>query len=97
MAETKHSPGPWYVRIGGNFISVLRDDIPLAEINIWYPFTVTDQHKADANLIAAAPDLLAACILLKAALNSQISEPDELEQEILDAARAAILKAKGED
>lgn len=53
-----HTPGPWDIRIGGNFVTVRHEDIPLAEIQVDYPFAVTEIHVANANLIAAAPDLL---------------------------------------
>jgi hypothetical protein len=82
----KHTPGPWYwdtEGLGSKDVLVFGKG---------YPFEMTS--KANKNLIAAAPDLLAALQLI-------ISYHDdgncELHSEDVAMARAAISKALGED
>jgi len=59
MLNTKHTPGPWHTG-GVNLISVYGcDGIQLAVITDRDGATPAD--KANAKLIAAAPDLLEAC------------------------------------
>ena len=84
---SKHTPGPWSVHP----MALMAVHQP--KLECWIP-----QSKADARLIAAAPDLLEAlreyraAILFaqdKQALMSAIRSAD-------DKARAAIAKAEGE-
>ena len=59
MSETKHTPGPWnYVkyRSGGILLST-----PSGALNIRTDKSNIDEQEANARLICAAPDLLAAC------------------------------------
>lgn len=84
MSETKHTPGPWDVvfdscsapKCGGEWVI----DGPPSGAHGQF------ELEADARLIAAAPDLLAA---LKA-----LAEVDLLNPQHLVAARAAIAKAE---
>lgn len=86
-----HTPGPWTVlpcvadgggiNIGPELLSVG----PLATVNY-----NGGNSEADAQLIAAAPDLLAACLLAYVAL--PITKHND---EINDALKAAITKAGG--
>jgi hypothetical protein len=82
--ETKWTPGPWTV---APFTSnpqhssvAARDDVTVAEVF---------DRPADARLIAAAPDLYAA---LEAFM--RLGTMDD--QAAIDAARAALAKARGE-
>lgn len=85
---SKHTPGPWHVR--GNKIVIDVMDFSIAEIKDFGVATIPN-----ARLIAAAPDLLEA-----------LSKLVEIEDgpgmavigwsDAMDAARAAIDKAKGE-
>lgn len=105
MSETKHTPGPWYAEKNGliwrrppsdlyeNGGSVAGDQ-PVAKAHAgWYgeglePYPV----QANARLIAAAPELLEAlegCIDL-------MDNGGTWSLEDQAAARAAIVKAKGE-
>ena len=62
--KSQHTPGPWKVRIHGNFQQSILDSIGtriLAMVD-----NTDNQDKANAHLIAAAPELLEAC---KAALD----------------------------
>ena len=71
----KHTPGPW--RINGS----LEHFSPL----------ISDSAPANARLIAAAPDMLAALVLLV----DGDGKPDECPR-AMNAARAALAKARGE-
>ena len=81
MSETRHTPGPWIAY--GTWVST--SDGPL----------IADcDTDVNADLIAAAPDLLAACEGLVDWIDPN-EAMDGLNREI-DDARAAIAKAKGE-
>jgi uncharacterized Rossmann fold enzyme len=99
---SKHTPGPWiYSRWWDQFQWDMSDDderadllkAPIIRIETTDGVTVTCCHdlasirEADARLIAAAPDLLAA-------LEALLSYDDMVE--CADMARAAIAKARGE-
>ena len=58
---------------------------------------LTEQDVADARLIAAAPDLLAAVRLVVDAWDGNENADDIEWGEITDTARAAIAKAEGTD
>lgn len=60
MSTTKHTPGPWTLRERGDWIEVIADGRPVAigaVVDRSDPSTVSLGF-ANANLIAAAPDLL---------------------------------------
>ena len=94
---TKHTPGPWTVENASDrmlWVGALRvpDDERYGLHTIITGIDIEDltpearaKKEADANLIAAAPDLLAACEALLA--GSSKAAP---------LARIAIAKAKGE-
>lgn len=96
---TQHTPGPWYAvqfeknaryqivnqaarlsQSGARFIAELRGPL-------WPGVPQGPEIDANANLIAAAPDLLAA---LKA-----VVELSDRKHDAWDAAKAAIAKAEG--
>lgn len=54
-----HTPGPWEVREPGFYIGVVGDPCSLAEVKSCYTVKADDieTHKANARLIASAPDL----------------------------------------
>lgn len=88
---TQHTPGPWVVdRSHPDWVegtTIWANDVVIAH-------AVADQHhqtEANARLIAAAPDLLAA---LEACLRRLDAHDDQSAPECL-AARAAIAKATG--
>lgn len=80
---TKHTPGPWVV---GNVGEVVAGGTTLADV-----YGDEEQADVDAYLIAAAPDLLAACEAIAATTWSKNTATVIGEQ-----VRAAIAKAKGE-
>ena len=83
--EMKHSKGPWTIN---NLVITCDDNLTVCEL---YGY---DNHKADAQLIAAAPDMLKALEHIQNELY-----PGEHVKHSKDAIRLvndAIKKAKGE-
>jgi hypothetical protein len=87
----KHTPGPWVAQPGDNFITDARE-IVIAQMHRHHP---DEQVDANARLIAAAPELLAALVELLPHAARVIQGTTE-GQPLLDAARAAIAKATGD-
>lgn len=100
---SKHTPGPWLVT-GGSFVYALNS---YGTNSFWTniyggsqggyksPATPNEEIEANANLIAAAPDLLEAAILaLDEMCNT--SAPRSSFTDAVDALDAAIARAKGE-
>ena len=93
----KHTPGPWRVGqncgiVGGKYGSPVCD-LPSASMLAGS----IAEHTANANLIAAAPDLLAA--LETIAIRANLRDDDDPSREcahILSVARAVIRRARGE-
>lgn len=82
---SKHTPGPWHITVGAAYRQIEAVDgtlICFAASNNW-------ANKANARLIAAAPDLLQA---LKAALTVL---PDSVGDFDYNAAVDAVAKATG--
>jgi hypothetical protein len=108
MGETKHTPGPWHVDDGtfeGIETGVYSADalICVAENGECMEMAFGDErwsvHEANARLIAAAPDLLAALSRLHEIAHGSWfgddgTDSDE-ERAAMVAARAAIAKATG--
>lgn len=101
MSETKHTPGPWEARtflvMGGRG---KRDRICHVGTSTSLGPSRSDETVANACLVAAAPDLLAALI----AIEARHDEEDRAEAEgdfttawlaLREQARAAIAKATG--
>lgn len=80
---TKHTPGPWAAF--QNRIQSAEGE-PIADALMVSDFDTSGEDEANARLIAAAPDLLAA-------LEVVIAHPNNFNFEVV---RAAIAKAKGE-
>lgn len=102
--QTKHTPGPWV--IGGSLISNGR--VPVAKVlhnGNGNPSKASDYDRdaprwlggADANarLIAAAPELLAALEALVGEADLGEVDLDDDDRAKLEQARAAIAKATG--
>jgi len=93
--ETKHTPGPWILGTEGDGAvgSVYCDNALGSRVAIVYgreqAYTVfpREEEEANARLIAAAPNLLAACIAWRNSTN------DEEEFAALNACEDAIAKA----
>lgn len=97
MSETKYTPGPWFehregfsavyveARIGGGMIQ---------EVAVCGPTEAgQEQQAANANMIAAAPELLEALELL---VDNPYRDGTESDERLRRIGRAAIAKAKGE-
>lgn len=89
---SKHTPGPWVFQAHDHWLPA----VVIGE-SVWHAGLVTGrerpgEHEANARLIAAAPDLLAA---LKALL-PWVAAPPSDSAEAWRAAQAAIAKAEGE-
>lgn len=95
--KTKHTPGPWIVLHSYN---VMKDNRSIANCGGYTVNTpnwqeVDEENKANAQLVAAAPALLAA--LEKIAAGNP-AKPGEwiTDIEMADIARAAIAQVRGE-
>jgi hypothetical protein len=89
-----HTPGPWDIdgcTIVGNLDGLLPVDIAVT-CNVAQ--TTETERKANAHLIACAPDLLAACLLLVAYHDNRTEDSIQLEH-VVASARAAVGKATG--
>ncbi len=97
--EAKHTPGPWryhddgWITTGDGAASICR----VADAKDHVEVSDT-QRNADGKLLAAAPDLLAACeeFVRFAELPEIVTRGDHIRYQVkaLDAARAAIAKAQ---
>ena len=93
MENTKHTPGPWVIDKDSHHINIRPEGqgYLLATIATFWAETEENTHEANARLIAAAPDLLAA-----------LEQANEMLkyiggcQDTVDKASKAISKAKGE-
>lgn len=90
----KHTPGPWaVVEKTTNYGTKEK----LASVQAGAGFVAQRIGEADAHLIAAAPELLAALIECADWLEDEFAgRPQGDSEPFLDRARAAIAKAKGE-
>lgn len=90
---TAHTPGPWHVIDGGIWVDCANNK-PVALISCRHGV----ERDANAALIAAAPDLLAALKGLMAhshIADSAAEDKDAEDHDAERAARAAIAKAGG--
>jgi hypothetical protein len=104
---SKHTPGPWLQEPGDTVICIRAtaecESYRIADVGgmpYWKRFTETDV--ANASLIAAAPDLLAALNECASYIISPLrmtGDTDEAARRaaIFERARAAIAKAEGRD
>lgn len=86
--KTQHTPGPWFYQ--GHGSEVEQRGLVVAQVR-------SNNTKADARLIAAAPELLAAAknILADAQDRGETIDDDGAEYEDFKALRKAIEKAEG--
>jgi len=91
---TKHTPGPWKL---GPSLGEVRDDDDNVLCDVYDDND--EQAEADAHLIAAAPDLLAACeacMTLLVRYENRSVAPEIGTGAAINAAHAAIAKARGQ-
>lgn len=104
MKTHTHTPGPWLARqSGGSHVSIekISDGIRSVIAETYY-FKLAEEHgggySANARLIAAAPDLLAALVDMVEQFGHYCEHTeDEKEIQTLIMARAAISKAEGRE
>ncbi|MBW3119073.1 hypothetical protein [Providencia rettgeri] len=87
--EFKHSPAPWHFRDGINENSLLVDD----NYNVIFA-SLDDIKKEDADLIAAAPELLEALIEMQR--NGRKQGWNDAYESSMEKTRLAISKALGQ-
>jgi hypothetical protein len=100
-----HTPGPWRVGNAGFTVFGPKTERPapvvVAEIPPPTPRVSREERKANARLIAAAPEVLAALeTSLKWLEAAQADEPEDFDspelRSAVDAARRAVALARGE-
>lgn len=95
---TTHTPGPWFCENGDNRWTVWDDEGMACICDVHAGVEPDPSGATHARLIAAAPDLLAACeALMEAQRRADAGEHGGfgVYVDAIDAARAAIAKAKG--
>lgn len=92
---TKHTPGPWVNREGSYFINARAPAGVVADIRI-AGCVITAEDRANARLIAAAPELLNMCERLLGFAH-HYANPTALAagEGMLASAKALIAQAKG--
>ncbi len=89
--KIKHTPGPWYIKRGNEGIlttisnrkTYCKHSFHIAIIFPWIR-RKSSEHEANANLIAAAPELLLACnFALQGIIHGEV---DNTTKEILETA-----------
>ena len=105
MSESTHTPGPWFIFGNGHCVGGPKGPIDgdprqqtAGVAMCGMRLRTEDEAKANARLIAAAPDLLAACEMLISDPSEEWSQT-EFDRRVgaaRDMARAAVKKAKGE-
>lgn len=102
MTKSKHTPGPWDLGVNSyNAETRAEGDVLVKKTGkrIAYTGSVhTDRevNKANARLIAAAPELLEALENITAGLNDEEDTMPLIRGSEVKAARKAIAKARGE-
>lgn len=92
---TSHTPGPWASHLVDETIVVIpRRPLPQHISTLGHSEVADDEDYANARLIAAAPELLAALEIADKFCGSLTS--DECPDSVHIPIRAAIAKAKGE-
>lgn len=102
--KPQHTPGPWDLRFNepGNDVQRGIAGYSISTPAVGVAYSIHNEH--DASLIAAAPDLLAACevaweLLSRIYTDTALDGHPDLPREILavrDRQRAAIAKARAE-
>lgn len=90
MSDTKHTPGPWITDTFEVLGCRQRMQVDIGFPN-GEPGTLRDHRDANVALVAAAPDLLAACESARSALHGFVGREFA---DAWDALDAAIRKAK---
>ncbi len=98
MSDTKFTPGPW--QVSGNAVKAIAQVAYCGASGSWSnkgtQVIGDDEAKANAILIAAAPDLYAALKMMTDRFLDANGSYGEYENETIDAANSALEKARGE-
>ena len=92
--QSGHTPGPWHVDGTGIRALVRGADLTVVALRHRLPGNI---HEANARLIAAAPELLAALEAVRFYCIPGMNWTDEIGQELLAKADAAIAKVHGKE
>lgn len=102
MSESNHTPGPWLLKDGDfhtlDMIVTTQDRIddphsPICELDVDYDGEHGIEQKANAALIAAAPDLLSALVVVVNDWTAQFERQGHMAPAWCKQARDAIAKA----
>jgi hypothetical protein len=94
MPETKHTPGPWIVE--GNGITVRQDRKHASKIcQAFEVYMCRQEREANARLIAAAPDMLAALEEAHRLNRMSVFDDGSSADHAARMVQAAIAKARG--
>lgn len=101
MNKFKGTPGPWYVEeIVGIYTPIVHSGeglgyCPPVLAKVTTRYSSSEQAKCNANLIAAAPELLEALQRMTKLYESLMSDCGVQHKDLTDSAQAAINKALG--
>lgn len=94
MKEFKGTPGEWFVnKVSDKFIDARLENGKVQSV-AWCGDVDVGDRMANVNLIAAAPDLLEALLII---VNMDYQPTDDESDKVYLKARAAISKALGEE
>ena len=94
---TKHTPGPWYLREIRGFDGIIRtvDGDPVASVGLSVGLSGCSEQTARANarLVAAAPDMLKALQQVAALYNPDLDPPRDigLRMELMEELHAEVV------
>lgn len=92
----RHTPGPWYQN-GKSIRSLFGNEDHHLIADVSGLHSDEAEFAANANLIAAAPDLLKACKTLRAIVHAQVACVDSKFDRGMTSANTAIAKAEGRE
>lgn len=97
---SRHTPGPWVRGQGRNAPQIIEGDgrvAPKIIAEIYYYRMTNTERDANARLVAAAPDLLAACeAVLADNTDANLWGDHGLAYAVIEQVEKAIKKAKGD-
>lgn len=98
MSEVKHTKGPWHVGGKASVIIYSPDGHAVANAEVYHThFGGVAETQANARLIAAAPEILKSLkLIVDFGGDCYDIDSGKLKGDLIDQARAALAKAKGE-
>ena len=89
--QTKHTPAPWII----NGSAIEANPVGALATCIAHVYNESDEHAANARLLAAAPELLEACKRAQTAF--AFDQGGKARRETMAQLKAAIAKAEGKE